>query len=45
MLKGRFPEGSLIRIIYDEADKELRFIEGHAQEPSGKVEVTPPEGK
>ncbi|MCF8216702.1 MAG: ATP-dependent Clp protease ATP-binding subunit [Chlorobium sp.] len=46
MLKGRFTEGSLIRISFDETEKELRFTEGQAHEPSGKAEeVTPPEEK
>ncbi|MBM3423067.1 MAG: ATP-dependent Clp protease ATP-binding subunit [Chlorobi bacterium] len=46
MLKGRFTEGSLIRITFDEVEKELRFTEGHEQKPTGKAEeVTPPEEK
>ena len=28
MLKGRFSEGSVIRIMFDEAEKELRFVDG-----------------
>ena len=28
MLKGRFSEGSTIRIVFDETDNELRFVDG-----------------
>ena len=34
MLKGRFTEGSIIRITFDEQEKELRFQDGTAVEPA-----------
>ena len=34
MLKGRFTEGSIIRITYDEQEKELRFQDGAPAEPA-----------
>ncbi len=45
MLRGRFTEGSLIRITFDEVEKELHFAEGHEKEHTGTVEITPPEDK
>ncbi len=36
MLKGRFTEGSVIQITFDEKEKELRFNEGTAEPPAKK---------
>jgi ATP-dependent Clp protease ATP-binding subunit ClpC len=36
MLKGRFSEGSVIRIMFDEAEKELRFVDGVVPVPEGE---------
>jgi len=36
MLKGRFTEGSVIQITFDEKDKELRFFEGPPAEQTKK---------
>ena len=39
MLKGRFSEGSIIRIAFDEAGNELRFVDGVAPVPEGEGQV------
>jgi len=39
MLKGRFSEGSIIRIAFDEAENELRFVDGVAPVPEGEGQV------
>jgi C-terminal, D2-small domain, of ClpB protein len=36
MLKGRFSEGSIIRIAFDEAENELRFVDGVVPVPEGE---------
>ena len=36
MLKGRFSEGSIIRISFDEKEKELRFLDGEGSSTNGK---------
>jgi ATP-dependent Clp protease ATP-binding subunit ClpC len=36
MLKGRFSEGSTIRIALDEKDNELRFFDGGVPVPEGE---------
>ena len=38
MLKGRFSEGSTIRIAFDEKENELRFLDGTAPAKKGKRE-------
>ena len=38
MLKGRFSEGSTIRIAFDEKENELRFLDGAAPAKKGKRE-------
>ncbi|MEI7934677.1 MAG: ATP-dependent Clp protease ATP-binding subunit [Chlorobiaceae bacterium] len=39
MLKGRFSEGSIIRIAFDEAENELRFVDGVVPVPEGEGQV------
>ena len=39
MLKERFSEGSVIRIMFDEADGELHFVDGVAPVPEGEGQV------
>ena len=39
MLKGRFSEGNIIRIAFDEAENELRFVDGVAPVPEGEGQV------
>ncbi len=39
MLKGRFSEGSIIRIAFDDAENELRFVDGVAPVPEGEGQV------
>ncbi|MEI6651712.1 MAG: ATP-dependent Clp protease ATP-binding subunit [Chlorobiaceae bacterium] len=36
MLKGRFSEGSTIRIVFDETENELRFVDGVVPVPEGE---------
>ena len=39
MLKGRFSEGSTIRIVFDETENELRFVDGVVPVSEGEGQV------